>query len=171
MQAHKGSRVYDRLKLELGRTRLRASRDSRIWGLERTVRNFLEWKQINWSARNFTVKCEKKTRPKHKIVAGLKFYTWRFLCCAKLKTLLSIGLTCSRFVVLDFKRDEHITPDLRALNWLSVANRRCLLQTSALLYLSFSLYLKKDILFMLQGYIKTVQKCISLVYHYILITL
>lgn len=37
-----------------------------------------------------------------------------------------------RFAAADFERggEEHIAPDLRALNWLSVANRRCSLQTS-----------------------------------------
>lgn len=54
-----------------------------------------------------------------------------------------------RFVAPDFERDERNAPDLRALNWLSVANRRSSLQTSfyLLFYLSFSSYLGEYIIY------------------------
>lgn len=64
------------------------------------------------------------------IAVGLKFFTPHvFERGAKLKMLLSIDSTCSRFVALDFERDELNAPDLRALNWLSAVNRRYSLQT------------------------------------------
>lgn len=87
-------------------------------------------------------------RSKYKINVGLKFYVLHFSCCTKLKILLSIDPTCCRLVVSDFERDDHIAPDLRALNWLSVANRRCSLQTPALASLFIILPLFKRILYL-----------------------
>lgn len=78
-----------------------------------------------------SVATERNAKGRREIAANSKLYTPHtafFERGAKLKMLLSIDR--GRFVAPDFERDERNAPDLRALNWLSVANRRSSLQTS-----------------------------------------